>query len=440
MLTLSCLLACFILPKYLFYRFNIPDELLQTSIMLNFLFPILLSVGFMIIITKISSLTHEKLNRAREDSEKANKAKSIFLSNMSHELRTPLNGIIGATNLLIHEPANLSQKRYYEVLQHSSDHMLNLITQILDFSKINEKKINLDRNIFNLYDTITQLCRVIKAQHINEFVHFEYDIDKELDKEVISDDLRLKQILLNLLSNATKFTIVGTVKLQATLLKKDDHTIRVLFSVKDTGVGIEANKIKNIFESFEQADTSTTRNFGGTGLGLSISKELVTLFGTSLNVQSTIGKGSTFSFEIDIEINKINITNTTPIANEINNLKHLKILVAEDNSINRLVLITFLKKWKINYVEVSNGKIALEKYEEEEFDLILMDLEMPIMDGYTAVELLRKKHCNIPIIAFTAALYDGMEADLKTRGFNDYLHKPFNPKDLFNKIAKYQKK
>ncbi len=436
--TIFCLMACFILPKHLFYTFIIPQSLMQDSIMFNYLFPLLLAVGFAIVITKISSLTHEKLNIARDESEKANKAKSDFLSNMSHELRTPLNGIIGATNLLMYEPASLSQKKYHEVLQHSSDHMLNLINQILDFSKINEQKINLDKNVFNIQQTVTKLCRVIEAQNLNEFVQFDFEVDEALNLDVVSDDLRLKQILLNLLSNAVKFTKKGKICLQAKLLQNINGKAKVFFKVTDTGVGIEATQIKKIFESFEQADNTTTRIFGGTGLGLSISKRLVALFGATLEVQSKIGEGSTFSFEIDVEISKINIEEISATAEKINHLQGLKILVAEDNKVNMMVLLTFLKKWKVTYVDVSNGTMVLEKYNQQHFDLILMDLEMPEMDGYTAIEILRRKDTAIPIIAFTAALYDGMAEDLKNRGFTDYLHKPFNPKDLYNKIAIYK--
>ena len=436
--TLFCLLACFILPKHLFYTFIIPKDLMQASIMFNYLFPLLLAVGFTIVITKMSSLTHEKLNIARDESEKANKAKSDFLSNMSHELRTPLNGIIGATNLLMYEPASLSQKKYHEVLQHSSDHMLNLINQILDFSKINEHKINLDKNVFNIQHTVTKLCRVIEAQNLNEFVQFDFEVDEALNLDVVSDDLRLKQILLNLLSNAVKFTKKGKICLKAKLLQNINGKLKIFFTVTDTGVGIEATQLKKIFESFEQADNTTTRIFGGTGLGLSISKELVALFGATLEVQSKIGEGSTFSFEIEVEINKINIEEISATSEKINYLQGLKILVAEDNKVNMMVLLTFLKKWKVTYVDVPNGTMVLEKYNQQHFDLILMDLEMPEMDGYTAVEILRRKDTIIPIIAFTAALYDGMAEDLKNRGFTDYLHKPFNPKDLYNKIAIYK--
>jgi signal transduction histidine kinase/CheY-like chemotaxis protein len=428
--------ACFLAPKYLLFHsvFNEHDlTLLQMSI---YAFTLLMGGVYMGIVINMHRLTEKKLLDVMQGFEKANKAKSVFLSNMSHELRTPLNGIIGTTNLLMHETASTSQKKYYDVLMHTSDHMLHLVNHILDFSKINESKINLDRNIFNLKHTLTKLCRVYVAQDIKEAVSFKFEVDPALDKEIISDDLRIKQILFNLLSNAFKFTKSGTITLKVVLVNVDDDKMIVRFSVSDTGIGIKPEQMEKIFESFEQADNSTTRNFGGTGLGLSISKQLVGLFGANLNVESEYQKGSTFWFDAELEINK---TIAHEEVEEVNtrDLHGIKILVAEDNKINRMVLLTFLKKWNVQFTETVNGLHALEEYRKSTYDLVLMDLEMPEMDGYTAIKEIRKLDTSIPVIAFTAALYDNMGADLKNKGFDDYLHKPFNPKDLYNKISKY---
>ena len=433
LITIFCLITCFILPKGIFYSYNMSEELLKQSIILNYILPFLITIAFLFTIIQIHGETHGKLIKAREESENANRAKSDFLSNMSHELRTPLNGIIGATNLLMYEPASASQKKYYEILQHTSDHMLNLINQILDFSKINESKINLDRNTFNLKHVVTKLCRVLQSQNTHEEIQFNFNVDDALDREVISDDLRLKQILLNLLSNAFKFTKAGTITLNANLLQETNNNLHIQFTVIDTGIGIAKDKLTNIFESFEQADNSTTRNFGGTGLGLSISKQLVSLFGSTLKVESELNKGSVFSFNIITELSKA-VEINLDAGNQKKDLKGLKILVAEDNQVNMMILLTFLKKWNADYTEVNNGASALEKYNANKYDIILMDLEMPIMDGYTAISEIRKKDKTTPVIAFTAALYDGMAADLQIKGFTGYIHKPFNPKDLYEKV------
>jgi signal transduction histidine kinase/CheY-like chemotaxis protein len=435
--TMACVLSCFFLPKYLFYGYQMTEELLRTSIILNYAFPMIIAVVFMFTIINIHSQTQQKLIKAREESERANKAKTDFLSNMSHELRTPLNGIIGSANLLMHEPATLSQKKYYEVLQHSSDHMLNLINHILDFSKINEGKINLDRNTFNFKHLLHKLCRVYQAQNVNEAVIFNFTIDECLDKNFISDDLRLKQILVNLLSNAFKFTKKGSVFFNAAVVDEGTEEMTIRFSVKDSGLGIKGDQVKKIFESFVQADNSTTRNFGGTGLGLSICKELVNLFSSQLHVQSVYGKGSEFYFTIKAELDKTTFIDETKVAN-VKDLLGLKILVAEDNAVNMLVLRTFLKKWNITFDEVVNGADALQHFSKNDYDVVLLDLEMPVMDGYTTIKEIRKRDTKTPVVAFTAALYDGMQNDLLSKGFNEYLHKPFNPNDLYNKIAKYK--
>lgn len=436
--TMICALCCFLLPKYLFSTFILSAEALKTVVVLNYAFAMSLSVLIMVIIIRIHAQTQDKMIKAREDSEMANKAKSDFLSNMSHELRTPLNGIIGGVNLLLHEPATLSQTKYYEILQHSSDLMLSLINHILDFSKINEGKINLDRNVFNMNQMLSKLCRVYEAQNIEGEVDFIFHLDQRLDKDFVSDDLRLHQILVNLLTNARKFTKKGSIVFNASVVDEIDGEMNILFSIKDTGVGIKPEKLKTIFESFEQADNSTTRNFGGTGLGLSICKELVKLFHSQLQVKSIYGEGSEFFFTIKAALNVESATAAETSIDNIKDLRGLQLLVAEDNNVNMLVLRTFLKKWNVTFDEVTNGVDTLMKFNSKEYDVILLDIEMPVMDGYTAIREIRKMDTEIPVIAFTAAFYDNMQIDLLQRGFTDHLHKPFKPNDLYNKIAQYK--
>jgi len=436
--TMICALCCFLLPKYLFSTFILSPETLKTVVVLNYVFAMSLSVVIMVIIIRIHAQTQDKMIKAREESEMANKAKSDFLSNMSHELRTPLNGIIGGVNLLLHEPATLSQTKYYEILQHSSDLMLSLINHILDFSKINEGKINLDRNVFNMNQMLSKLCRVYEAQNLEGEVDFIFHLDQRLDKDFVSDDLRLHQILVNLLTNARKFTKKGSIVFNASVIDETDGEMNILFSIKDTGVGIKPEKLKTIFESFEQADNSTTRNFGGTGLGLSICKELVKLFHSQLQVNSIYGEGSEFYFTIKAALNVESATTSETSIDNIKDLMGLKLLVAEDNNVNMLVLRTFLQKWNVTFDEVTNGVDTLIKFNSNEYDVILLDIEMPVMDGYTAIKEIRKMDAEIPVIAFTAAFYDNMQTDLLQRGFTDHLHKPFKPNDLYNKIAQYK--
>jgi signal transduction histidine kinase len=435
--TVLCILCCYILPKHLLIGQTKHEGLIRVFNILDTVFSLALSVLFMFVITRVQSDTQEKLITARETSEMANKAKSVFLSNMSHELRTPLNGIIGGVNLLMQENASLSQKRFYEILEHSSGIMMNLINHILDFSKINEGKIHLDRNVFNLYDMLARLGRVYEAQNKQEEVSFICHIDKRLDRDFVSDDLRLNQILANLLSNASKFTKRGTIELKASVVEEMQGVVSILFSVKDTGIGIKPEKLETIFESFEQEDKSTTRNYGGTGLGLSISRELVKLFDSQLHVRSKVGVGSEFYFMIKAEVNVEAAGSNEKKPPDCQDLSGLKILVAEDNSVNMKVLRNFLKKWNVSLDEVGNGLDALVQFNKNEYHIILLDIEMPVMDGYTALAEIRKLDLKIPVIAFTAALYEKMEEDLYSRGFNDYILKPFRPGDLYEKIAKY---
>jgi signal transduction histidine kinase/CheY-like chemotaxis protein len=436
--TMVCLVSCFVVPKYLFYSVRMSPELLQDIIVLNHVLAFGLSIAIMFIIIWINAQTHDKLIKAREESELANKAKSEFLSNMSHELRTPLNGIVGGVNLLMHEPSTLSQTKYYEILQHSSDLMLNLINHILDFSKINEGKIHLDRNVFNGKQMLSKLCRVYEAQNTGAEVAFVYTIDDELDKDFVSDDLRLNQILVNLLTNAKKFTKKGSVRFSASVVQKLNQEVSVLFSVKDSGVGIKHEKLEKIFESFEQADNSTTRNFGGTGLGLSICKELVHLFDSKLYVDSVYGVGSEFYFTLKLALHVETATATETSADAIHDLRGLRVLVAEDNRVNMLVLRNFLRKWNVVPDEAANGVEALAMFNAQEYDVILLDIEMPVLDGYTAIKEIRMMDAEIPVVAFTAAFYDDMQNDLLSRGFSDHVHKPFKPNELYQKLARYR--
>jgi signal transduction histidine kinase len=433
--TLLCAIACFVLPKGIFYFYAMSPDLLASSLVMNFVMPLVIAFLFMFIIMRIHEETEEKLIVAREQAEKAAKAKATFLSNMSHELRTPLNGIIGATNFLATMEMTPAQKKYFDIIHYSSEHMLSLVNDVLDFSKIEADKLELDSNTFNLEQTLQHVGNMFANHPGNKQVQFINSIDPQTNVNVISDDLRLSQVLHNLLSNAFKFTRKGNVTFKVDCLSKTSSTITVLFAVIDTGIGIVQAQQALIFDSFAQADSGTSRKFGGTGLGLSICKQLVEKFDSEIELKSETGKGSEFSFVLTLptkikhqpEALAVDVTGSK-------NLSDVRILVAEDNPVNMLLLRNFLHKWEASTVEVTNGEDALSRFKEEDFDLVLMDLEMPVMDGYAAIAEIRKMDNQTPVLAFTAALYDNMSQDLKSKGFNDFIHKPFKPQNLLQKI------
>lgn len=388
-------------------------------------------------ITEIKN-AQSQLVIAKEKAEHAMKVKSQFLSNMSHELRTPLNGIIGTSNLLLDEASMPEQKEHFNLLKYSSEHMLNLINDVLDFSKIEAEKLELEKQVINLVDFLAKIQQLFASQFSAKGLALHFDIDDKLNRLFIGDETRLSQVLSNLLSNALKFTDKGKVTLAVKIVKSNSKKASIYFSVKDTGLGITEKQQKLIFLSFTQGDTTTTRKYGGTGLGLSISKNIVELYKGELKVESKKGEGSNFYFIIDLEfnLNNRNFVNEK-VLGALSNLSEMKLLIAEDNNINMLVARKFLKKWGIVPDEAINGLEALKIIKQKAFDVLLIDLEMPEMDGYELIALIRRANIQVPVIAFTAALYDNMHNDLLQKGFNDYIQKPFRPEDLHRKIAQF---
>lgn len=371
--------------------------------------------------------------KAKERAEKAAKVKARFLSNMSHELRTPLNAIIGTSNILLQEDYLPTQRESFDVLKHSSEHMLQLVNDILDLSKLEAGKMELEKIPFNLKEFMTRVTAPFhKSGKTN--LDIELVVDPCLDLEIISDETRLQQIMNNLLSNAVKFTDKGKITVTARVEKNINHEITVYFGVEDTGIGIPQNKIKQIFDSFTQADTETTRKYGGTGLGLAICKYLVVKMGGGINVESEPGKGSRFYFTATFNINTKKAYVNEESLKQLNSLEGMRVLLAEDNPINMLVAKRFLQKWKLTVDEAVNGLEAVEQYNNHHYDLLLIDLEMPEMDGIEVAAYIRKTNLEIPIVAFTAAVYDDMQADLLTKGFTEFIPKPFRSEDLHKKI------
>lgn len=387
-------------------------------------------------------VAERELKISKASVEKAARAKARFLSSMSHELRTPLNGIIGTSNLVLSEP-NLPEniKNHINVLRYSSEHMLGIINDILDFSKIDAGKMELRKHPFNLKENMDNLLVSFESQFRNKNISLVANYHPELYKvHVTTDKVKLGQIISNLLSNALKFTLAGKVELNVSIIKANSKKVSLFFEVKDTGIGIEKDKQTEIFQGFAQVHSEDLkRDFGGTGLGLTISDKMVGMFGGKLEVESEVGKGTRFYFSISLPVAEVIIETDEKlnIAEVQKDIRGVKILIVEDNEINASILRSFLKKWNVEIKEASHGIQALELLKYHKFDLVLMDLEMPEMDGYTTTKKIRETNTELPVIAFTAALLENMDALIKDNGFTDYLLKPYRPADLKKKIETY---
>ncbi len=381
-----------------------------------------------------------EIREAKVIAEKSAKAKSVFLSNMSHEIRTPLNVILGLTSILQKSDFRDPQMDHKNLdgIQFSAENLLVLINDILDFSKIEAGKLTLHNTDFNLQELITNISRGFRIKADEKDLKYTMQIDSSVPKFVIGDQLRLNQILINLLGNAIKFTHKGEILIHIKTESEDPLHITINFSVKDTGVGIPEDKLKNIFESFYQVHKPGKNKIEGTGLGLSISKQLIELQGGTLNAKSKPGIGSTFNFTIKyakstFKSPKLDKKNNSKI-NSTNDLSGMKVLVVEDNKMNQFFIKQLLSNWSIDTHIADNGKLALEKIEHFTYDLILMDMHMPVMDGPEAAELIRKsnnpKINQIPIIACSADVFPESKEKAIASGMNFYLTKPLSEKAL----------
>jgi len=383
----------------------------------------------------------ESLIKAKELAETGKRIKENFLANMSHEIRTPINGIIGITGLLKDSELNEQQQEMVALLEVSSRSLLGVINDILDLSKIESGKFKISRvktQIHNICKDVINLL-MIKAKEKN--LALSLDIAADVPEFIMADSLRLNQILMNLIGNAIKFTLEGSVLLKVEIQQRKQKQVLLKFSVIDTGIGIAKDNIDKIFETFEQAEESTTLKFGGTGLGLSIVKQLAALKNGVLEVTSEESKGSNFSFSNWYELPEDVATApaAAPASGGLSTFPGIKILVAEDNAINQFLILRILKSWQIEAILVENGQEAIDKLEEQDFDMILMDTFMPVLNGLDAIRKIRAGAVPgkqfIPIITFSAAV---MESDKQTAldaGANDIMSKPFDLELLHSKIA-----
>ncbi len=376
-----------------------------------------------------------KAEKATLIAEDAVKAKQQFLSNMSHEIRTPMNAIIGFTKVLHKTELTEKQKEYLSAIKISGDALIVLIDDILDLAKVDTGKMTFEQAPFKMSLSLSAMLQMFetKVQEKNLVLVREYD--SRIPEVLIGDSARLHQIILNLLSNAVKFTIKGRIALKATVVKESEETITIEFAVMDTGIGIPENKIDQIFENFQRATSSTSRLYGGTGLGLAIVKQLVEAQGGLIKVTSKINEGSAFSFILSF--NKAN--EETIIETELteldNRIKNIKVLVVEDIPLNQLLMKTILEDFGFEQDIAANGKIAIEKLKTNKYNIILMDLQMPEMNGFEATEYIRNKmNSKIPIIALTADVTTVDLAKCKAAGMNDYIAKPVDEGLLRSKI------
>jgi signal transduction histidine kinase/CheY-like chemotaxis protein len=379
------------------------------------------------------------LNESEKKIKEAAHVKEQFLANMSHEIRTPMNAILGFTNLLKKTELNPHQHQYVEYIYSSGENLLTLINDILDLSKIEAGMMNIEEAPFSLNGLIDSVDIMFREKATAKGLHFKIDIDPSIPDTLNGDAVRLTQVLINLLSNAIKFTEKGEVGLSVEVVDAAAHPLLLRFRVKDTGVGVPADKRKTIFDRFQQAEAQTTRRYGGTGLGLSIVKQLVDLQGGAIELNSTVGHGSEFIVSLQFTpVADHTVSHAAPIAELRPQLPGIKILVAEDNQMNQQLIQHLMKQWGVSFRLVNNGSEAIEALKHSSFSMILMDVQMPVIDGYAATQAIRKElKLDVPIVAMTAHAMPGEKERCLSYGMTDYISKPVRETELYAILQLY---
>ena len=386
---------------------------------------------------------NSELTLAKENAEKASMAKAQFLSTITHELRTPLYAVTGLTHLLLEESPTESQKEHLNSLKFSGEYLLSLINNILDLNKLEANKVEIVKTSFNLEQRMSDVLIALKNSADEKKTKLHFDFDEDIPKKLIGDPLKISQILINLIGNSIKFTEDGDIWISVKKARQEDKNVYLFFEIKDNGEGISKEKQKAIFENFTQGSTQINRKFGGTGLGLSIVKNLLSLLNSKIYLESDLGKGSRFSFELKFEALEAQVAETTapatPVTEELTNdiMEDKNILVVEDNKINQMITRKILEKNKVICDVADNGTTAIEKVKNNDFDLILMDIHMPGISGIEATIEIRKFNPDIPIIALTAVTLDDNLDEFYLNGFNDIIPKPYKTEEFFHKINKY---
>tara|TARA_R110000868_G_scaffold366839_1_gene629791 strand:- start:42192 stop:43862 length:1671 start_codon:yes stop_codon:yes gene_type:complete len=404
-------------------RFVYPISIATTIFLVTYqlIFFSLINTGF-----------YMKIHNQREVAIEASNAKSRFLSMMSHEIRTPLNAITGLSHILGDSNPREDQKQNIEALNYSGKILLNLLNNVLDFSKMESTKIELDPIPTNILVAVKQIKKIHEPNCLRKSITMELEIEEELPV-VWLDIVRFNQVVNNLVTNAIKFTDKGSVTLKIVKLGESDGGVLIRTKIIDTGIGISEDQQEKIWEAFTQASSSTNRLYGGTGLGLPIVKSIVEAMGSTVKVESEVGIGSRFYFDLELKLaSSQELDQITQ--KKVHDLKGKKILLVEDNQINVMVGRQILEKANLVVDVANDGLMAVDKVRDNNYDVLLMDIQMPVMDGYTASKEIRKFNTNVPILALSASVFQEVKDKMLESGMNGFIFKPFDPIDLLNKI------